>query len=207
MEAGITWYVRKVLARLNENEAELEAAVVYGDMGMELRRLAAELLPSAARKVFMESPHEWIDEVKVLSGITHREESGVLELEMTPDFLRLVELRMSDWATSIYTWSEPERQYLPDAGSGGEWLAHHPETVISDGSDNLSAAYAPAAMPAAKGGGRVIRIWGTTAGSRPVTMAYLPEPEVVNDRLWVPKGLSEAVINECAAMIKIVVGD
>ncbi len=207
MEAGVTWYVRKVLSLLNESEAELEAAVVYGDMGMELRRLIAELLPSAARKVMLEVSHDRIDEVKMLSGIMERDATGVVELEVTPNFLRLVELRMSDWEESIYAWREPvsgsgEGDGEPDSG---EWLAHHPEKFPQEPGNKAALHKRPAAMLAFKGSGRVIRIWGTGLESHAVTMAYLPEPEVLNDRLWVPKSIVQDVVAECAQMVKAVV--
>ena len=48
-----TELVRRALMLLDESVEELEAAVSYGDMGMELRRLATELVPEAMRKVML----------------------------------------------------------------------------------------------------------------------------------------------------------
>lgn len=186
--------VRRVLALLDENEEVLESAVIYGYMGMELRRLAVELLPMAARKVMLEADFGEINESLPLGLIYTRCDDGTLEMELTPDFLRLVELRMSDWRESLYAWCEPAE---PVAESGPV-LRHHPDIC-------WSRSELPAAMPSPRGNGRVIRIFGSGRDAYPVTGSYLPEPVWRGDKLWMPSQLVDRVVIECAEMIKEVV--
>lgn len=219
MKLKVTVLTRRVLARLNESADELESAVIYGDMGMELRRLVEDLLPDAARIVFKDAGHEDISEAQPLGMIWRRDAEGVGIMELPPSFLRLVELRMSGWKESLYTLSdsvisvpaiEEEAEEEEEAEYEGPWLRHHSEAGVAvprvrEQQEQEPPKYEPAVQIGFEGAGRVLRVYGCGADSVPEAAWYLPEPEISGGAMWIPSSLVGAVVEKTADMVKEVI--
>ena len=223
MRAKVDTLVKRVLVRLNENEEELENAVIYGDMGMELRRLAAELLPDAARRVFQTLPVEEISEAKDFSGSYRYTAEGFGVLEMPADFLRLVEVKMEGWPKALYGWSEDAPTLGPEGTESGDGqtaptpkryrvLGHHEVYSEEDERggedegerDKRIRAFEPWMRPVMRGEGRAAQVRVPTRDARVETAFYLPEPEIDEGRIWIPSGSESAIVAETVSMIKAV---
>lgn len=161
MNVSASVVVKRVLMLLNESEEELDSAVIYGDMGMEIRRLVRDLLVEGVTKTFRDANLEDVDEVMYIRGGYSYQGDGAGELGLPEDYLRLVELRMSDWDTSLYACCEasplPEESAQKEEDNDHDdeddyefdeddyartWLRHHPV----NGGDSDSRKQARAAV-------------------------------------------------------------
>lgn len=232
MEVKVSQLVKRVLMLLNESEEELSAAVIYGDMGMELRTLAADLVEEGVRKTLLDADFSDIDEVKIISGRYAYCADGVGDVQLPSDFLRLVELRMSNWSDSLFGYADPSP--LPAAKENEEdescriWLRHHPveegleegaakmrtgnwdtgnddtETFEPEGQD-AGIVTTRGVQPGFNDKGRVLRIYGVAPLASLAIAAYLPVPAVTDGSVWIPKGCVDAAVRTIVNMIKEIV--
>lgn len=205
--------VSRVMMLLDESEPELEKAVVFGDMGMELRRLARELVCEGARTVFLRAEADIIDEVLLIPGECTFGAGDIGEIPLPADFLRLVGFRMSDWPESLAGFHEPERILSAPEKSGdtteyaGEVLRHHPRdpAQIRIRRPEETVRYGPGVTLGYSRTGRVLRVFGSAPGATPVTAVYLPRPQITSDRIWLPSGLEEDVARAVAGMVRDII--
>lgn len=66
MRVKTSQLVRRAVMLLDEDLEELELSQTYGDPGMEIRRLASELVEEAVTKTLREATPEAIDETMTL---------------------------------------------------------------------------------------------------------------------------------------------
>lgn len=190
MKVKIPKLVRRAMLLLDEDCEELKSAVVYGDKGVELRRLARQLVPEAARAAIMEADLALIDETQPIDAEMTYDAQGVGEIKLPDDFLRLVELRMADWAVGLCGYASE----MPATRGDMPVLRHHPD---SGGAE----AATPALLLGHGPDGRVIRVFGTASGTAPAVTRYLPQPEVTDGAISIPKALFEPVARKIADMI------
>lgn len=192
--------ISRVLRLLDENEEELDRAMVFGDAGSEMRRLVADLLPDAVRKVLAEAPREKIGEAMSLTGLAHWN-GDILELRLPADFLRLVDLRLDGWTECLHDFGEPE--VIPEPETRGEVLRHHPRGPVA----MHVARYKPAVTCCVGAGGRTLRIFGGVRGADMAVATYLPAPDDSADTqsVWIPRSLTGDVAHELADMVKDVI--
>lgn len=184
--------VRQAMVLLNESMEELAEAVDYGDMGMELRQLAAELLPGSAAESMIRAESADINEAMPLEGnyrLVKEDDRTVGEMLLPSDFLRLIEVRMPDWEESQTAFVTPARQR--------QWLRHHPSMQ----------SLTPALTLRHSQHGMVMRIHGTQSVTPPITALYLPRPAILNGMIWIPSSLRDDVAHTLAQNIKKVTGD
>lgn len=198
MRIKSTELVRRALMLLDESVEELEAAVSYGDMGMELRRLATELVPEAMRKVMLEAPWDRIDESLALEG-DYRTEAGIGELTLPEDYLRLVELRMAGWDVGLHDYTGPVA--AGERGWTGRVLRHHPDAVRTAEQRGQTAGV----WPGRTASGRVLRISGISDDRPPLVAQYLPAPKDGCAMLWIPSALVYEAAHELARMVRSVI--
>lgn len=198
MRIKSTELVRRALMLLDESVEELEAAVSYGDMGMELRRLATELVPEAVRKVMLEAPLDQIDESLALEG-DYRTEAGIGELTLPEDYLRLVELRMAGWKEGLHDYTDPVAAGA--CGWTGRVLRHHPDAVRVGEESGLAAGV----WLGRRASGRVLRISGISDDRPPEVAQYLPAPREGMSMLWIPSALIYEAAHELARMVRTVI--
>ncbi len=190
--------IKRVLRYLDEEDDELERAMVYGDAGCELRRLAGDILPEGIRKELLEAAPEEIDEaLTIVNPVIWKGDTG--ELRLPADFLRLVELRMKGWTAGVGGFSEPE--LIPAESWGGEVLRHHPRGPVAI----AAARYKPAVTLCCDGASRCLRIYGAVPGMPAETASYLAAPDPDADSFEIPKALVGKVARITAGMIKDII--
>ena len=180
MRVKTSQLVRRAVMLLDEDLEELELAQTYGDPGMEIRRLASELVEEAVTKTLREATPEAIDETMTLDtdhARTARE--GWLEVDLPDDWLRPVEIRMEGWPKPLHDYRDPQPVTrgltLPGAG------------VIR------------------RDGRRVLRVSSSGAVNRKLHVEYLPRPDASGATVWIPRGLVNDAARHLADMVRDVV--
>lgn len=182
MKVKTSLLVRRAVMLLDEDLEELELAQTYGDPGMELRRLASDLVEEAVTKTLLEAAPESIDETMTLDTSGARTDSdGRIEVALPDDWLRPVDIRMDGWAKPLHDYRDPQ-----------------PVT---------RRLVLPGARMIRRDGRRVLQVIGTAGENRTLHVEYLPRPDSTGATVWIPRSLVNDAARQLAEMVKAVVTD
>lgn len=182
----------RVYALLDENQEIIDERVEYADPGTALSPLIRQVLPDAARIVLCTSSLSDIDECRHLPDglrVMHMTDDCA-EMRLPDGFLRLVNIRMSDWAYGV---AQP-------LASGGEMHMLRRAGYIR-GSRRRCA---PAVALRSCGDVRTLEIFGTSTGSDVSEFDYLTVPVIVDGEIDLPPGVYSAVCAKVAEMVKLI---
>lgn len=184
MKISIEKMAGRVLRHLDENETLLRERMEYEAEGCDLLTLVEEELPGAAREAILEAAPSLLDDCKVLEGrrlTPFGEGRGMLELP--PDCLRILYLRMEDWADGLVTLMDPR---------GEECSLRRFAWGRRKGRWPLPGA---ALLP-----GGALEVFGV--GSPVVArLAYVADPAAMPGMLEIPRLLLDAVVMRTAERI------
>lgn len=210
MKTTIKEVLRRTYALLDENEALLDERVEYGDPATALRPLLLDLLPDAARVVICSLPLHRFEECRHLNNAIHfgerigasdsevdmpvnflpklrRTGEDRAEFTLPSDFLRLVNVKMSDWHRGVST---------PMASGGDE--------------HNIRMRWpyrrqAPAIAIARHGDRQVMQLFGTATGSYVAELDWIARPEINELYIDMPAGILPDVCAKLAEMAEGVI--
>lgn len=196
MKVSVKELTERALLLLDENYQVAEEMVSFGDPCTELRRLGRALAAGAVRATMLAASFMDIDEVLDLDIIIRRD-GDVAEVTLPGDFLRLVELRMSDWERSLYGMTEPVRKSVENRPR--QVLRHH---LASVGRADDAGGYSPGVMHTVSHGLRKLRIYGSRDDANVVICTYLPDPGEGAESVWIPRGLVEDAARTLAEQMR-----
>lgn len=188
MDVKISEIITKVYALLDENETIIEERVEYGDPGTMLRDLIIDLLPEAARVVICGSPLSKIDECTHLSDVP-TDGDGITGATLPADFLRLVNIRMSDWKTGVT---------VPLDFGGADYQLRNSSTV-----SGMRRRH-PAVAIKYCGERRKLEIFGTVENSIIKELDYVALPEIKGNHINLPSGLVHDICVKIAEMVEAI---
>ncbi|MDE6392864.1 MAG: hypothetical protein K2L59_06335 [Muribaculaceae bacterium] len=179
----------RVYALLDENRTIMTERVEYCDPGASPDTLITMLLPDVAREVLTSASLEMLDECRTLrsAAVSRNAETGVVTCVLPSDCLRVIYLRMDDWATGI--------DALLDT-SGYEYRLR-----FSDGVRGTRRRSRPGAAVRRKGAVRILEIFGSEAG-KVAELDYVAVPVITDGKTDLPPGVFSEVCSRLAARIK-----
>lgn len=193
MQYTITQIEERVYALLDENYGIEKERVDYADPGMPISSLIRELLPDVARVVLSKADLSDIDECERPEGRPEIEfvANDQAVMPLPSGFLRLVNIRMSDWRYGI---SEP-------LASGGE--EHRLRRFNYTRGSRRRRGQAVAIS--SHGRDKELEIFGTANGAHVAEFEYLIAPQVEDDAIELPPGCYAGVCEQMTLLVKKVI--
>lgn len=154
-----------------------------------------QAIPTAVREVEMIAPSKMLESLSSLDECDFfRDNKGIIQIVLPPNFLRLINFKMSDWDMAVYSLIEPHSpQYLMQFSPHKGIRANHqrPMVAITD-----------------YGNGKMLEVFGSEDEKAVVVQSfYLPIRRVQHNYIEISRQCLSAVLYMAASMAAQSLGD